>query len=314
MTEEVETLDYYVKKALDFFTQQGDYDLGLPESSHTLVVGSQTAYLAGRILYRFAGKTFSHATEVLAQDEIDTKREMLEDVTIVTAGGGRNIVPVARYVLEKGLRVNIVVCNPHSEVSSRFSTHERYKEILVPVPEEPPTVNTATYGRMIQGVTHEKVAEIKRAVESLEEPQGGYDRFNAFTIILPDRMPEVAGMVDWKLRGEKIGRCVGTMGVYLTNFMHGAGVTDATNEVYVALGLNQQEKEVFEQVFENVPQPRKHHIDVPDDFGPLGFMMLGYAVVGQIQKNYPAFQENLWDYKKRTRKWTWLSPPCPAKK
>jgi hypothetical protein len=32
-------------------------------------------------------------------------------------------------------------------------------------------------------------------------------------------------------------------------------------------------------------------------------MMLGYAVVGQIQKNFPAFQNNIWDYDKRAKKW-----------
>ena len=306
MTEKVETLDYYVKKALDFFAQQGDYSLGLPESSHTLVVGSQTAYLAGRILYRFAGKRFSHATEVLAQDEIGTKDETLEDVTIVSATGSRNVIPIAQYALQKGLPVNAVVCEKDSELKREFDTD--INEILVEAIEEPPTVNTATYGRMIQGVTHEDIAEIRKVVESLEEPQGGYHQFNAFTIILPDKMPEVAGMVDWKLRGEKIGRCVGTTCVYLTNFMHGAGVTDAASEVYVALGLNQQEREVFEQVFENVPQHRKHYIDVPDDFGPLGFMMLGYSVVGQIQKNYDAFQERVRAYDLRAKKWNWLSP------
>jgi len=100
---------------------------------------------------------------------------------------------------------------------------------------------------------------------------------------------------------------------YLTNFMHGAGVTDAGGEVYVGVGLNEQEKEVFEKVFELVPPDRKHHIEVPSGFGPLGYMMVGYAVVGQIQKNYPDFQNNIWAYKKRTGDWEWLSPLCPTK-
>jgi hypothetical protein len=310
MQERVKTLDYYVKMALRDFTKKGDYALNLPESYHTLVVGSQTAYWAGRIVYRFAGKRFSHAKEVLAQQEIDTKRDILEDVTIVSAGGGRNIVPVARYALQKGLRVNTIVCNPNSELNSEFGTHPRYREILVPAIDEPPTVNTATYGGMIRGVTHEGASVIRQVVESLKEPKGGYGSYKAFTVILPDGMLEVAEMVDWKLRGEKIGRCVGTTSVYLTNFMHGAGVTDAKmrKELYIALGLNKKETKVFDRVFKKVPKTRRHYVVVPAGFGPLGYMMVGYAVVGQIQKKYPAFQRNVWAYKRGTRGWPWLSP------
>jgi hypothetical protein len=311
MTEKVETLDYYVKRALDFFEDTGDHTLELPQSSYTLVVGSQSAYLAGRIIYRFAGRRFSHAKEVLAQSEIDAKREILGDVTIVSARGGGNIVPIAGYALNKGLRVNAIVCTAKSELNEQYGSRENYREILVEIPQErkePPTVNTVTYGRMIQGVTHENIAAIRESVKSLAEPKGGYRQFKAFTVILPDSMPEVAEMVDWKLRGEKIGRCIGTMATYLTNFMHGAAVTDADGELYIALGLSEEEKEVFEHVLQRVPDERKHCVDVPEDFGPLGFMMLGYSVVGHIQKNYPAFQRNIADYAKRAKEWKWLSP------
>jgi hypothetical protein len=303
MAKKAETLDYYVLEALADFIKKGDYKLNLPESSHTLVVGSQSAYWAGRIAYRFAGKRFSHAKEVLAQQEIDTKRDILEDVTIVSASGSRNIVPVARYALEKGLRVNAIVCNPNSELNSRFGTHPRYREILVPAIGEPPTVNTSTYGGIIRGVTHEDASEIKKVVKSLKEPEGGYRSFKAFTVIFPDRMPEVAQIVDWKLRGENIGRCAGSMSVYLTNFLHGAGITDADGEVYVGVGLNEREREVFEKVFKFVSPDRKHHIELPAGFGPLGYMMVGYALVGQIQKSYPGFQEKIWDYQDRTKDW-----------
>ncbi len=316
----IQTLDHYVIKALDFMGKAGYYSLEerLPLSPHTLVVGSQTGLLAGRIIYRFAGRAFSHAVEVLAQHEIDTKGGMLGDVTIVSASGSREVVQIAKYALDKGLSVNAIVCNPESELKKNFGSC--VNEILVPLDEleepEPPTVNTATYGRMIQGVTHENIPEIRKRVKSLEKPKEqpkegyGSERFKAFTIILPDSMPEVAGMVDWKLRGEKIGRCIGSMGAYLTDFMHGAGITDAEGELYIDLGLNDKEREIFEQVFEHIPGDRKHHIRVPEDFGPLGYMMTGYSLVGQIQKNYPSFQDNVLDYAERMKK---MKRPEPIK-
>ena len=312
MAEKVETLDYYVSKALDFFEGQENQTLELPESSHTLVVGSQTGLLTGRIIYRFAGRSFSHAKEVLAPSEINAKIDILEDVTIVSATGSRQVVPIASYAIKKKkkrkLRVNAIVCKDNSELKKDFDG--KINIIAYPAIEEPPTVNTSTYGSMIRAATDENISEIRRVVESLKEPKGGYGRFKAFTVIFTDYMPEVAEMVNWKLGGEKIGRCIGTMSTHLTNFMHGAAITDADGELYIGVGLTKEEKKVFGQVLEPVPEERKHYIDVPDNFGPLGFMMLGYSVVGKIQKNYPGFQNNIRDYEQRVQGWDWLKPPC----
>jgi DNA-binding cell septation regulator SpoVG len=307
MAEKIETLDCYVKQALDFFEENKNPTLELPESSHTLVVGSQTGLLAGRIAYRFAGKSFSHAKEVLAQSEIDAKRNILEDVTIVSATGSRQVVPIARYALDQGLRVNAILCNDKSELVEKFGKNINDK--VFSALQEPPTINTSTYGSMIQAVTQENLSEIRQVVESLEEPEGGYGQFKAFSVIFTDSMPEVAEMVDWKIRGENIGRCIGSISTHLTNYMHGAAINDADKELYIAMGLTQEEKDVFEQVLEPINKERKYYIDVPDDFGPLGFMLLGYSVVGQIQKNYPGFQENIGNYEKRAKTWTWLLPP-----
>lgn len=311
MAEKIETLDYYVKQALDFFEENKNPTLELSKSTHTLVVGSQTGLLAGRIIYRFAGRSFSHAKEVLAQSEIDAKRDILEDVTIVSATGSRQVVPIAQYALDKGLRVNAVLCNDNSELVNKFG--DRINAKIFSALQEPPTINTSTYGSMIQAVTQENLSEIRQVVESLEEPKGGYGQFKAFSVIFTDSMPEAAEMVDWKLRGENIGRCIGSMSTHLTNYMHGAAINDANKELYIALGLSQKEKDVFEQVLEPVPTERKYYIDVPDDFGPLGFMLLGYSVVGQIQKNYPGFQKNIGNYKQRAKTWKWLSPLCTKK-
>ncbi|MHC4728396.1 MAG: hypothetical protein ACYS17_14340, partial [Planctomycetota bacterium] len=309
---DVETLDYYVKEALSFLKEQKD-KIELPESKHTLVVGSQTGLLTGRIIYRFDKKkrSFSHAKEVLAQCEIDAKKDILKeegDVTIVSASGSRQVIDIARYAaLEQELCVNAILCKDGSDLEKEEELRGKINIIKIEQPEksEPPTVNTASYGAMIQALTDEQVTDgLVEKVESLEEPEGGYDQFKAFTVILTDRMPEVAEMVDWKLRGEKIGRCIGTIATHLTNFMHGGAVTDTDKELYIGLGLTEEEKEVFEEV---VLSKRKHYIDVPDEIGPLGFMMLGYSVVGQIQKNYPSFQENIWKYKERSDEWKWLS-------
>ncbi|MHC4112369.1 MAG: hypothetical protein ACYSUY_14950, partial [Planctomycetota bacterium] len=188
MAENIETLDYYVKQALDFFEENKNPTLELPESSNTLVVGSQTGLLTGRIAYRFANRSFSHAKEVLAQSEIGAKRNILEDVTIFSATGSRQVVPIARYALDKGLRVNAILCNDKSELKDNFGDKINYK--IFSALQEPPTINTSTYGSMIQAVTQENLSEIRQVVEFLEEPEGGYGQFKAFSVMFTDSMPE----------------------------------------------------------------------------------------------------------------------------
>ncbi len=115
-------------------------------------------------------------------------------------------------------------------------------------------------------------------------------------------------MVARKLRGEIIERQTGTMATYLTNFMYGAGVVNAQKELYIAIGFRDKEKKVFEQVLQNVPPKNKFCVDSPAEFGPLGFLMVGYSVVGQIQKNYPDFNRRIKDYKARIKDWVWPLP------
>ena len=177
MVKRVKTLDYYVRRALCFFRDNRVKPLRLPRSKHTLVIGSQSAYLAGRILYRFSNRVFSHAPEVLARCEIDRKYSILGDVAIVSASGTRDVCRIADYALSKGLRVNAIVCTSESELHHNFSTHERYREIIVPAIKEPPTVNTATCGRMVQAVTREDPAVILRTVRTLREPARPYRSF-----------------------------------------------------------------------------------------------------------------------------------------
>ena len=184
-----ETLDYYVKEALPFLKEQKD-KLELPESKHTLVVGSQTGLLTGRIIYRFNDKgkrSFSHAKEVLAQSEIDAKKEILKDggdVTIVSATGSRQVVDIARYALKSGLRVNAILCKNESDLEKDLRDKINFIKIEQPKKLEPPTVNTVTYGAMIQVLTDEQVTDVLvDKVESLEEPEGGYGEYKAYTII-----------------------------------------------------------------------------------------------------------------------------------
>ncbi len=318
--EPVHTLDVYVDRALQFFARQGDYQLALPsvESGKlTLVTGSQNGYWTGVQMALSAGLPFVPVKEAAAQQAIDTAQAALGRVMIVSATGSRQVVPIAEYALKKGLEVDLVVCKADSQVTRTCGSNPHFNEILVPgmehAPYEAPTINTATYGRMLQGVTHEDPAAIMRILRgrpfTLENGQPvEFANFDALVMVFADRMDAVAQMVDWKLGGEIIGRQTGSKACYLTNLMHGAFVVDGPKELYVAVGLPGKERAVFADVLKDVPPERKLCVDLPLDSGPLTAMMTGYAIVGEFQKKFPAFQERINAYAEKSRQWDWLSP------
>ena len=305
----IKTLDFYVGKALDFFETAGDYKLELPPCERPLVIGSQSGYWAGVQMFRSAKRAFAHAKEVNAQYVMDTERDSLDGVVLVSASGSRQMVPLAEYALKCGLPVYLIVCEPDSSVTRKFKKRRKFTEILVHAPKEPPTINTCTYGRMLQGVTHEDPRLIRQFLSEMPKPAGGYRRASALTIILSDRMEAVGEMVGWKINGEKIGRQAGGIAKYLTNLMHGGFVVDAPGELYVALGLKAKEQAALAKVLRAVPSRRKLTVDFDRKTnGPLAVMLAGYSIVGRFQRKFPAFQKNIPRYKRRTARWKWLSP------
>jgi hypothetical protein len=293
----VETLDRYVLKALEFFEREGDFRLELPESRSTIVAGTQNGLLAGQLVYRLAGRRFSEAREAGAKNKIDLADPASDDVTIVSASGSRNVVPLAGYALSKGFRVNAIVCARGSELSRAPGV----REIFVPAADEPHTVNVSTYGNIIRGVTHEKAGRILDFVAGMEKTLGFIVGFERFHIILPDEMHEVAAMADWKMN-ETFGRRRGRAS-YLTNAMHGSGVNRDPHEAIVAIGADAG------HLLDETGKSGYFSIRPPDWFGPLAYMMASYYIAGAIQrlKNDTNFQDNIAGYAKRAAGWKWAS-------
>lgn len=224
----IATLDRYVQDAIDLFERAGDYTLPLPQGGRVLVVGSQSGYWTGVQLFRSAGRCFSHAKEVNARYAIDTERASLDAVVLVSATGSRQMRDVAEYALSRWLPVYLIVCKPNSEVTQAFRGKPGFQEILVAgmatAPDEPPTINTATYGRMLQGVTHEDPAKIRAVIRDMAKHRRPVRNARALTVAVSDRMEAAGEMIGWKINGEIIARQAGGIAKYVTNLMHGAFV------------------------------------------------------------------------------------------
>lgn len=90
----------------------------------------------------------------------------------------------------------------------------------------------------------------------------------------------------------------------------GPSSSDTPGEVYVALGLDEEEQHVlFDQVLAGVDPARKVALPLPADCnGPLTTLLAGYTIVGWFQKGFPRFQNSIPGYKPRPGGWTWLPP------
>jgi hypothetical protein len=279
MQSKIPPLSYYVRRALDFIGENRGFKLNLPESRRTLVVGSGNAYWTGRLIYRLSDRKFSHAEEVQAIHHIDSEHEDLGDVTIVSATGSRQVVDVAKYAMDKGLKVNSITCNPNSELKAALG--ERINEILIPSISEPPTINTASYGMMLYGITGEGPKPITDFLQEINAPSQGYATYDSFSTILPDSMLELGRMASWKMH-EIFGRSRGTLGTNATQLIHGGAVRDSDRELFIGIGVGGK---VFDRI-RRVPPPeeKRHIVSLPAGFGPLGYFMTTYHIIGMIQE------------------------------
>jgi hypothetical protein len=304
---DVKTLDFYIDRALAFFDKAGDYTLQLPDSKMTFVTGSQNGYHTGRVLYRFSGRPFVHDPEKLAltpgRMEPLVKSHAIDDVSIVTASGSREAIDIADYVfrlneIDPNLKVNAVVCKRGSSIEKKYGDRIRLVSVdgMDAAPEEAQTINAATYGRMIQGVTHEKPAPIADFVATLGQYEKELAGFDQFVLLLPDDMAEVAEMVDWKPT-ELFGRQVGARSFYETHYTHGAGISEGDRELFIGLGVANHRF--------GKDSNRRLNIATPEGMGPLGYMMAAYSMLGRIQraKGNTLFQDHIIPYKMRASGW-----------
>jgi hypothetical protein len=300
-TKSEKTLDVCASEALAFLAYDHSYKLQLPDFSMPLVTGSQNGYLTGVQLYKTARKAFTHGREVDAMLHIDAGR--IDGVTIVTATGTRDVIPIAGRALERKIPVRAITCAASSPLLGQYGSHKLFSATVLSMedaPVHPQTTNIATYGKMLMGVSGENPARIGKLIDEFSYPDLSTCR--ALTVIFPDSMSTVSEMVDWKIRGENIARQAPGMATYVTNFMHGASVIDSPGEHYVAIGLDTEESKTLQSVLPHVHEKRLHMLDVPQSLrGPLAYMMAGYAVVGKFQQRYPAFLGDIAAYVERSR-------------
>jgi len=195
---------------------------------------------------------------------------------LISASGSKHAVGIAETARERGLSTLLLTNNadaPAKEVVGEENTH------VFPKNREPYTYNTSTYFGLITSVTGENPSAIKEYIETEVAPLVPHTlaAHEAFYLTVPDRFDTVRGMFVTKF-DELFGPQLMNRVFTLEQTKHAKTVIPHETELFVSFG---DENTMFGTV-EN-----RLHIPLPDNAGFGAIMMIGYYVIGQIQKQKP---------------------------
>lgn len=280
---EIINLSEGVLAALDFFKNNPPLALDLKRFRFPLVIGSGNAYNAGQIIFGRQAALFadeSSLPDALKNYRPLIKGRIISEAIIISASGSKDSVWELKAAKKSGLKTCLLTCTPDSPAAKVADAVHIFNKIA-----EPYTYNISTYLGMILAAGQEKPAEISSYLKRLRLPD--LKRYASYAFILPDGNNALAGMLEIK-RDELFGP-------HLTLRAFTAG--HARHAKFV----NPWEKELVISLIENARyfglKDHRFQPALPKAFGPAFLMMLGYYIIGQIQKVKPQyFKKNIQNY------------------
>lgn len=263
-------LDVAALAALDLFIEVHPEWPHLPEYKRPLVVGSGNAALTGQIIFSDKDAVFA---DVSSFEQALARTPSIDGVILVSSSGDKSAMMIARTVLAKGLPMTLITNNPKSPTQDIIGAQNVH---VLPQNREPYTYNTSTYFGMILLKTRENPAAIREHITNVVAPliPQNLASYDAFYLSVPSWADPVSGMFNTKF-DELFGANVSSRTHTLEQTRHAKLVVPCETEYFFSFG--DEGKEVG-------PAERRTVIPLPEgaSFGAL--MMIGYYLVGQIQK------------------------------
>ena len=277
-------LDAVVFAALEYYEEHPSR-VKIPALDEKFVVlGSQGAYTTGQLLYR--GEDAVFGDESTYPDVLATHADR-DVVVVISASGEKHAPEMVRYAIEEGYEVYLLTTNKKSRAADIL---DKEHVVVFPKLREPYTYNVSTYMGMLLAQSGEKAGAIKRNLEELLPalPET-FLSFDAFCFIIPPQYEAMRGLFLAKfdeLFGPKI-----TARVYTTEQIHHAKtVVPSATECFISFGERNKEYGTGDT---------RVHIPLRESSGVVDLMAIGYAVIGEIQKQLPPyFKDNIERYVK----------------
>lgn len=282
--KDIPSLDEIVLQSLDLFTTDSPPSFNPSDYKLPFVVGSGNAYNTGAIIFSSQAAIYADESNLKTllpafKDAIKTK--LITQAVVLSASGGKDSVWEIELAKKYGLHTTLITTKAESPAAKIADKVYVFKSIA-----EPYTYNTSTYMGMILGATHENIADIKKAVESLKFPEN-FDSYESYSFVLPEKYSAICPMLDIK-RHELFGPKVSLRAFPQGHARHAKFVIRDKGELVISIN----EKNEF---FGN-PENR-WDIFLPENANFAMMMAVTYFIVGKMQKSKPQyFKENVEAY------------------
>ena len=276
-------LDEVVVSALEFFSETTLPHFDVTEFEHPLVLGSVNAAAVGHILFAATDARYADESTYKIALEQDTDTDA---IIIISASGKKHAIEMVEAAKRTGLRTLLITNAEDSPAGALLLQEDVF---VFPKIREPYTYNTSTYLGMLLGTSDESASDISdyitaEVAPSIPDTLAAYD---AVCLIVPSEFAALSSMFRTKfdeLFGPKlVGRVFTSEEV-----KHAKTVVSSETECFISFGE--------ENIFFGSPEHRVH-IPLPEYAGPAMMLMIGYFVIGQIQKQHPPyFKEHITSY------------------
>ena len=282
---EIINLDQGIIQALNFFKKNKLPSFNINKFDFPMVIGSGNAFNAGQILFSEKPAIFSDETN-FKKDIIKYKKliknKIIKEAIIISASGEKDSVWELEIAKKNNLKTILLTCSPDSS-----ATKIADEVVVYPKISEPYTYNISTYLGMILSTTKEKPESILNFLNKFKI-KTGFKNFKSYSFVLPDKFSSVAPMLDIK-KSELFGSKLSIRAFSFGQARHAKFVIRDKGELVITIG---GDKNLY---FGDVNN--RWQIDLPSgvDFGLI--FCLTYYLIGQIQKNKPAyFKKNIKKY------------------
>ena len=277
-------LDEIVLQTLDFFTQNPPPPFDVSTYNLPFVVGSGNAYNTGTIIFSKNAAIFadeSNFKTLLPAFNKAVESKLITQAVILSASGGKDSVWEIELAKKHGLSTTLITTKADSPAANVADKTYAYKSI-----DEPYTYNTSTYMGMILGATHESVADIKKAIDSLQFPDN-FDKYTSYAFVLPDKFAQICPMLDIK-RHELFGPEVSLRAFPQGHARHAKFVIRDPKELVITVN---NKNDYF-----GAPESR-WNLTLPENASFATVMAVTYYIVGKMQRSKPQyFKENIENY------------------
>jgi hypothetical protein len=281
--DSIPDLDVAVLGALDLFAETQTPWPMVERFKRPLVVGSGNGAVAGRLLFSTIDAVF--ADESCYQETLH-RTPYIDGAILVSASGDKSAVGIDEYLKQRGLPVILLTDNPHSPAGAILDPADVH---VFAHNREPYTYNTSTYLGMLLSKDKEDPKAIHDHITQVIDPLIPKDlsKYDSFFFTVPTWGEAHREMFTTKF-DELFGSRVTARAFTHEQTKHAKTVVPSDTEFFISLG--DDGKDVG-------PASHRLVIPLPAGQGAGALMMIGYYVIGQIQKqNPPYFKQNIARY------------------